>query len=180
MATALPSTSKFCGLDIDVNGDVLRPYRATEAVVEKAIDMLRGVRKPKICDVGTGSGNIVVAILKRVPRATAVALDISERAVRMARRNAIKHGVAGRIRFIVSDVLEAIDETFDLIVCNPPYLTKERADAIGDALPRIALTDEGDGLSVIRRLAIDAPPRLVPGGKVVVEYAGRPIVAFNL
>ena len=143
----------FCGLEFEVTPDVLRPYAATERLVEKAVEMLAGLPNPRFIDVGTGSGNIVVSILKALPNATAIATDISFAALLVARRNAEKHGVADRVAFVACDALEALKGQFDAVVCNPPYWTRERYEERQPTTgPRIAITDDADGGSLIRKI----------------------------
>lgn len=132
----------FCGLDFEVTPDVLRPYAATERLVTAAIE-----RQPKrFIDVGTGSGNIVISMLKALPESTAIATDISPAALFVAKGNAEKHGVADRVEFVCCDALDAVKGQFDAVVCNPPY------SPTAGHTPDIAYTDGVDGLSVIRRL----------------------------
>ena len=137
-----PAIVKFYSLDFAVTPDVLKPYAATERLVTAAIQ-----RHPKrFIDVGTGSGNIVVSMLKALPDSTAIATDISPAALLVARRNAEKHGVVDRVEFVVSDCLDAVKGQFDAVVCNPPY------SPTAGATPDIAFTDGVDGLALIRRL----------------------------
>lgn len=136
----------FYGLEFEVTPDVLRPYSATERLVKAAIDL-----KPKrFIDVGTGSGNIVVSMLKNLPDSTAIATDISPAALLVARRNAERHGVADRVEFVCCDALDAIRGQFDAVVCNPPY---SPSPPRSPHTPDIAFTDGKDGLSLIRKLA---------------------------
>ena len=171
---------EFYGLDFEVTPDVLIPRPETELLVETALDLLRDAHAPSICDVGTGSGCIPVALLHERRDATALALDVSPAALRVAERNAARHGVAPRIRFLVSDCFEALEDDdeargsrFDLIVSNPPYVAEQDLPGlqreVRDHEPRVALTPGGDGLSVIRRLVRDAPRFLVPDGHFVFE-----------
>jgi release factor glutamine methyltransferase len=104
-----------------------------------------------------------------------IASDISEAALRVARRNAARHGLEGRIGFVASDLLEAFDEEdfADFILSNPPYVSEEETHSlqreVRDWEPRIALTDSNDGLSLYRRLLKDSPSRLKPGGHLICE-----------
>ena len=167
---------EFYGLEFEVTPDVLIPRPETELLVEAALACLRDVRAPRLCDVGTGSGCIPVALLHERQDARAVGLDISPAALAVAARNAARHGVADRLRLIVSDCFAALDpktDRFDMILSNPPYVAE--ADLTGlqrevrDFEPRVALTPGGDGLTVIRRLLTDAPHVLVPGGNLLFE-----------
>ncbi|HYE16362.1 MAG TPA: HemK/PrmC family methyltransferase, partial [Pyrinomonadaceae bacterium] len=127
---------------------------------------------------GTGSGCIAVAILHEHAGARAVALDLSPAALRVARRNAERHGVAGRVELIESDCFDALREEeggrrFDLIASNPPYVPERDLDGlqreVRDYEPRLALTPGGDGLGVIRRLLAESPRFLAPRGHLLFE-----------
>ena len=171
---------EFFGLDFEVNSDVLIPRPETELLIETALKLTTGLRSaPFICDVGTGSGCIPITLLhelRQFPASRAIAIDVSEAALAVAKRNAARHSVAERIEFVVSDCFDELDARvgqFDLIVSNPPYI---RADAfdylqteVRDFEPRVALEAGADGLSVVRRLFIDAGVFLKVGGHLVVE-----------
>lgn len=149
----------FYGLDFKVTPDVLRPYSATERLVKAAIDL-----KPKrFIDVGTGSGNIVVSMLKALPNARAIATDISPAALFVARSNAERHGVADRVEFVCVDALDAICGQFDAVICNPPYSPK------AGCKPDIAFTDGVDGLTLPRRLIDRARFALTHRGRLLFE-----------
>jgi release factor glutamine methyltransferase len=167
---------EFYGLDFEVGPAVLIPRPETELLVETALKLLRDVRGPRLCDVGTGSGCVAVALLHERSDARAVAVDISTDALRVAARNAARHSVADRLAFVASDCFDALDtdaHRFDLISSNPPYVAEDDLDGLQREVrehePRAALTPGGDGLSVIRRLLEDAPLFLVAGGCLVFE-----------
>jgi len=178
---------EFYGLEFEVTPDVLIPRPETELLVETALELLKGTEAPTFCDVGTGSGCIAVALLHEHGGARGLALDISPAALAVAARNAARHGVAGRLRLLVSDCFDALradehegarevdDEgaRFDLIASNPPYVAEDALDGLQREVrehePRLALTPGGDGLSVIRRLVSEAPAFLKPGGHLLLE-----------
>jgi release factor glutamine methyltransferase len=133
---------------------------------------------PTILDFGTGSGCIVVAILKQLDTATAVACDCSTAALAVARANGERHGVSGRIQFIAANGLvipaEAIPAGgFDVIVSNPPYVSIESwmhlHSTVREYEPKLAITDEADGLAFYRMIASDAASLLKPNGVIFVE-----------
>lgn len=167
----------FFGLEFEVTPDVLIPRPETELLVETALDLLdTGDEPPLVCDVGTGSGCISIAILHESVRARAVGLDISPRALRVAARNAARHNVAARLRLIASDCFAALDSAqprFAMIVSNPPYVAEDALNGlqreVRDHEPRVALTPGADGLRIIRRLLKDAPRHLLPGGHLLLE-----------
>jgi release factor glutamine methyltransferase len=165
---------EFYGLDFEVNTDVLIPRPETEMIVETAIEILQNLERPQFCEVGTGSGCIVVSILYNVPQALAVGLDISAQALEMTRRNAERHQVSERLDLRNSDVFSALSEAkFDLIVSNPPYIPSEEIPhlqpEVRDFEPLIALTDGGDGLSIIQRIVTGAPEFLHSDGFLLME-----------
>ncbi len=170
---------EFYGLEFLVTPDVLIPRPETEALVEAAIPFLRAARDPHFCDVGIGSGCIAVSLLKHIPAAAATGLDISEPALAVASENAKRHGVLSRIRLIRSDVFSALgsDDKFDLIASNPPYVDSldlgSLQSEVRDFEPRVALTDGGDGLSIIRRIVEHSPRHLKPGGALLIEIGFR-------
>ena len=165
---------EFYGLDFVVTPDVLIPRQETELLVEAAIELLKGRENARILDIGTGSGCIAVSILHNLPTVTATAVDISERALAIASKNAQTNGVAGRITFLRSDLYEALDSPkFEIIVSNPPYIPAEDVATlqaeVRDFDPITALTDGADGLSIIRKIVADAPQYLDRNGSLLIE-----------
>src|SRR5262245_41804058 len=168
---------EFFGLDFEVTPDVLIPRPETELIVEEAIRIVQqeGVSRPVIVDVGAGSGCIAVALARELGDARLVASDVSEPALRVARRNAARHGVGGRVDFVAADLLDAFaeEEFADFILSNPPYVSEEEMPSlqreVRDWEPRLALTDSNDGLSLYRSLLKDAPSRLRAGGHLICE-----------
>lgn len=165
---------EFYGLDFEVSPDVLIPRPETELLVETAIDILRDSEYPRFCEIGTGSGCITVSVLHELKNARAVAVDISGGAIKVARRNARSNGVFERIEFVVSDVFSAIaEQKFDAILSNPPYIPAADISTlqpeVRDFDPVIALTDGGDGLSIINRIVVESPKFLVSGGFLLLE-----------
>jgi len=167
---------EFYGLEFEVTPDVLIPRPETELLVETALGLLRDRRAPQLCDVGTGSGCIPIALLHERADARAIGLDISPAALRIAAHNAARHGVVARLQLIVSDCFAALNpaaSNFDLILSNPPYVAESDLTGLQREVrehePRVALTPGGDGLSVIRRLLTDAPQFLVARGHLIFE-----------
>jgi release factor glutamine methyltransferase len=167
----------FFGLDFEVTKDVLIPRPETELLVETALTLVdKGPLVPSICDVGTGSGCIAVALLHEHQRATAVGIDLSIEGIQIARRNALRHSVAERISFLVADCLSALGTgkpIFDLVVSNPPYVAASALDGlqreVRDHEPRLALTPGVDGLTIIRRLLLDSGAFVKAGGHLLME-----------
>jgi release factor glutamine methyltransferase len=200
----LTGKQEFWGLEFEVNPSVLIPRPETEHVVEVALERLpqrhrepdfrsgAAARKIRIADVGTGSGCIAVALARELPNAEIVATDISTEALEVARRNAVSHGVAARIRFVETDLLESfLDDSdvagrasrpFDLIVSNPPYIAREEADRLAREVrehePNAALFGGRTGTEMYGKLIEQAGALVVPGGTLVLElgYGAAPRV----
>jgi len=165
---------EFYGLDFLVTPDVLIPRPETEMIVEAAIEILQSQENSKFCEVGIGSGCIAVSILHSVKTANAIGLDISEKALGIAKENAESHQVLERLKLRISDVFENLPgEKFDLIVSNPPYIPRDDVRTlqaeVRDFEPLTALTDGGDGLAIIEKIIADAPKFLNSGGFLVME-----------
>lgn len=169
---------EFMSLEFKVTPAVLIPRPETELLVEKALAFLvelkaKGVTKPRVLDIGTGSGIIAISIKHYFPDAEVIALDLSDEALEVARDNAQK--LNAEITFLKSDLFNALnphDDGFDLIVSNPPYIDRDDEHLHqGDVRfePVMALTDFANGLALIRRLIVEAPPFL----KSSSEEAGQ-------
>jgi release factor glutamine methyltransferase len=163
---------EFYGLMLRVTPDVLIPRPETEHLVEAVLERVPKDAAVRICDVGTGSGAIAVALAHELPRAQVMALDISAAALQVAKENAERHGVAGRVRFVESDLLNGVKgETFDLVVSNPPYVADSEVLEAQVRLyePSEALFAGPTGLEVYRKLIPQAREELVCGGWLLME-----------
>jgi release factor glutamine methyltransferase len=171
---------EFFGLDFEVTSAVLIPRPETELLVETAVQwsiincqlsIVNG--KFTIIDVGTGSGCIVVVLAKHLPDAAIFAVDTSPETLLLARRNAERNEVSSRITFLQGDLLGPLPEPVDLIVSNPPYVSRAEVAAampeVSRYEPRLALDGGEDGLEVIRRLLPQAREKLKPGGSLLIE-----------
>jgi release factor glutamine methyltransferase len=160
---------EFYGLPFRVNDDVLIPRPETEHLVEKALELAGRFARPRIVDVGTGSGAIAVALAYKLPKTRITAVDISVAALDVARGNAERNGVARRIEFKESDLLAALaDERFELVVSNPPYVPvgdrETLAVEVREHEPAVALFGGEGGLKLYRRL--------IPAAFAVLEERG--------
>jgi release factor glutamine methyltransferase len=171
---------QFRGLRVDLTGAVLVPRPETEILGELARALLPPTRpgyRPLAIDVGTGSGCLACALAAERPDVDVLAIDLCPAAAVTARDNAGRLGLAGRVRVIASDLLEAVAAAgADLIVSNPPYLPTAvlptLAPEVRDHDPRLALDGGTDGLGVIAPLVASAPARLRPEGAIALETAG--------
>jgi release factor glutamine methyltransferase len=170
----LTGRREFYGLDFFVDRRVLVPRPETELLV----DFARSLRPRRALDVGTGSGCIAVALAVSLPQAAITATDVSSDALEIARRNAGRHGVAGRIEFFQSDLLAAwpaaaptVEPGFDLICANLPYIDRDelRDLPVSRHEPWLALDGGRGGLELIERLLRRAPRVLAPKAAVLLE-----------
>ena len=162
---------EFFGLEFEVTPDVLIPRPETELMVERAIAWLQMHPDCRhAVDIGTGSGCIGIALAANIPDLRVAATDISPQALEVARRNAVKNGVEEQMEFLCRDLFSA-DGEHNLIIANLPYIptsTLQRLPIYGRE-PTVALDGGADGLDLIRRLLVEAPDRLVPGGLLLME-----------
>ncbi|MBQ7334254.1 MAG: peptide chain release factor N(5)-glutamine methyltransferase [Clostridia bacterium] len=164
----------FMGLSFSVNSHCLIPRPDTETLVEYAIRHLP--KNARAADLCTGSGCIGIALAHYRPDVTVTAVDLFPETAKMAEENARRLGVSDRFTVQVGDVTEEIfspDERFAAIVSNPPYITLEEMKDLAPELsyePRAALTDEGDGLSVIRGVLAAASRHLEDDGLLLMEF----------
>jgi len=164
----------FMGLSFAVSPDCLIPRPDTETLCEAALELLPP--HARIADLCTGSGCIGISLAHHRPDCTVVAVDVDPDAAGCARENALRLGVADRFSVRLGDVTEAVfapQETFDCIVANPPYIALDEMETLAPELafePRRALTDEGDGLSVIRGVLRTAAETLADGGSLFMEF----------
>ncbi len=165
---------EFWGLDFIVTPDVMIPRPETEMIVEEASNLFRDRKNVRFCEIGIGSGCISVSILHELKTAEALAVDISESALLVARENAERNSVSERLELGVSNVFNDFgDQKFDFIVSNPPYVPVADISTLQPEVkafdPKVALTDGGDGLSIIRRIIEDAPKFLLSEGYLLME-----------
>ena len=167
---------EFYGLTLQVTPAVLIPRPETEHLVEAVLNLLPTNQPVKIADIGTGSGAIAIALAIHLPKAEITALDISAEAIAVARRNAEAHKVADRIKFLQSDLLNAVDHesaTFDVVVSNPPYVAESDRDTlhpqVRDHEPHTALFAGKTGLNIYQRLIPQAHNTLKSKGLLALE-----------
>jgi release factor glutamine methyltransferase len=172
----LTGTQEFWRHSFLVTPDVLIPRPETEILVEAALEALRGKPRPRIADVGTGSGCIALSLAAEIPDALVYALDISEPALAVARENARRLGLEERVAFRAGDLLAPLrgeERAVDLVAANPPYVDPTEREQlppeVRDYEPSLALFPPGDRLAVYRRLIPDAASVLERGGRLLLE-----------
>ncbi len=176
---------EFYSLRFRVDDHVLIPRPETEHLVIAALDHLKSLPKCeqpiRIADIGTGSGAIAVSIAKHAPTVEIVAVDRSREALEIARWNVEHHEVASQVRLVESDLFEelAADETFHMIVSNPPYVTddeyEELMPSVRDYEPKEALVSGPLGTEIIERLLEQSVTRLRTDGRLLIELS--PMIA---
>ncbi len=166
---------EFYGRNFEIDGSTLDPRADTETLVDAALEALRSSRAvaPRVLDLGTGSGCILITLLAEHLAATGVGVDRDERALRIAKRNAQRHRVGHRASLVCGDWFDAISERFDVIVTNPPYIRTANIAALAPEVrlhdPRLALDGGRDGLDAFRRIVAGAGPALSEGGRMIFE-----------
>jgi release factor glutamine methyltransferase len=173
--TRITGRRNFWTLDLTVTPDVLDPRADTEVIVETALDLL-GARKNdalRILDLGTGTGALLLALLAECPKATGIGVDLSSAACAVARDNAQKNGLSSRATIRQGNWDEGIDERFDLVLSNPPYIEKATIADLDPEVrnhdPILALDGGPDGLDAYRALVRALPRLLAPTGVCVLE-----------
>ena len=164
----ITGTQEFMGLEFDVNEDVLIPRQDTEILVEEVLRVCEG---RTVLDMCTGSGCIIVSVSKLGKTKKAVGIDISTKALAIARSNAEKHKT--EIEFLESNLFEQVKGTYDIIVSNPPYIPSyeiaQLMPEVKNHEPRLALDGDEDGLDFYRRIAIEGKRHLNEKGYLFLE-----------
>lgn len=181
----LTGRREFYGMEFLVGPGVLIPRPETEHVVEEALragrELLRVQDRVTLVDVGTGCGAIALAVARQLPALRVLAADRSPAALAVAQLNARRLRLAGRVTFLLGDLLDPVHEPVDIVAANLPYIPTDviptLAPEIRDHEPREALDGGPDGLRVIARLLAQAPRHLRAGGVIILEIghgqAGR-------
>ena len=169
----ITGTTEFYGHQIKVNPNVLIPRPETERLVDVALNCIGNLTTPNILEVGTGSGCISIAIAGEKADAKITAIDISVEALNVAKSNAVYNQMA-HIQFMEMNFLtSAPNGTYDLLVSNPPYIPEEEVDEtmveVRNYEPKLAFTDQHDGLSFYHRIASEAKSLIKHEGWIVLE-----------
>ncbi|MFA5322213.1 MAG: peptide chain release factor N(5)-glutamine methyltransferase [Smithella sp.] len=170
---------EFWTLSLEVNRDVLIPRPDTEIIVEETLDICRKTDsgKVKILDIGTGSGAIALALAKELSSAEIIATDISSAALALAQKNARVLKLKDKIEFRPGDLFEPLEDQFDIIVCNPPYISedeyKELPAGVKDYEPAAALLAGKKGTEFYEKLIHQAPVYLKKNGWLLLEIGAK-------
>jgi release factor glutamine methyltransferase len=178
--------TEFFGLEFTVNEKVLIPRPETETLVETVIRLLKDCPRPKIVDLGTGSGAIAISLAKNLAGSSVYATDISSDALKVARENARRNQVESRIDFLCGDLFEALrnqrfEGVIDCVASNPPYVSQEEFDRlpkeVRDYEPIVALKTDEEGTSFHRKIIENSLDFLKANGMLIMEVglgqAGR-------
>ncbi len=164
---------EFWGLDFVVGPGVLIPRPETEHLVETVLELVKTIERPRMVDVGTGSGCVALALACELPHADIHATENSPEALEFARANAARLALANRVRFHPADLLEGVAGLFDVVASNPPYVGDSEFDKVQLEVrkfePRSAVFAGPEGLDTIRRLIPQARAVLQPGGWLAIE-----------
>ena len=174
-AAYIVGVREFWGLDFAVTPAVLIPRPETEFIVEETLELLGSfaLDAPKVADIGTGCGNIAVSLAHEVGGARVTATDVSREALAIASGNAKRYGVDDRIEFVQTSYLGGIEDTFDLITANPPYVKDADKPALAADVrhePDVALFGGPSGLRDVEAVLDAAAGSLRPGGWLVMEF----------
>ena len=163
---------EFWSNKLNVSSDVLIPRPETEILVENLIKYYKG-KNPFILDIGTGSGCIIISILQELKKSTGIAIDISQKALKIAKKNSKLNGTFNRIKFVNLSVCKFNTFKFDLIVSNPPYISRSELKNLDEGIkffePKIALDGGNDGLDVMRKVIYKSRKILKINGMLALE-----------
>jgi len=167
----LTGRAGFWTLDLEVSPHTLIPRADSEALVEAVLESGHSPRR--VLDLGTGTGALLLAVLSEFPDATGLGVELRPEAAALAARNAARHGMARRARFLAGHWATAVAARFDLVLSNPPYIPSGDIPALMPEVarhePASALDGGADGLDAYRRLLAALPGLLTPGGRAVLE-----------
>ena len=160
-----------------INKSVLIPRPDTEIVIEESLKFIKYNKSKKILDIGTGSGCIVISLLKERPKCTATALDISKKAIKVAKTNAKLHHLGNKIEFINIDIDKYTSNKYDLILSNPPYIENVSLNRLDYDVkfyePKLALSGGFDGFREIKKVIKKSKNLLKVNGKLIIEIGDK-------
>ena len=159
------------------NKSVLIPRPDTELIIEESLNYLQNDKSKKILDIGTGSGCIIVSLIKERPKCSATAIDISKKAIIVAKTNAKLHHLENKINFINIDIDKYKSYNYDLIISNPPYISSIELNRLDDDIkshePKLALSGGSDGFREIEKVIKKSNELLRINGKLIMEIGHK-------
>ena len=173
---------EFWSKEFYVNKGTLIPRPETELLVDKILKIYQG-KKISILDIGTGSGCIIISILSSLKNSNGIGIDISKNAILTAKKNALKHKLTERVKFLNKSINNIFGKKFDLIVSNPPYIgskdIKNLSDDIKRHEPRIALDGGNDGLDLIKKVIYKSKYILKTKGTLALEIGNEQFIKVS-
>ena len=164
---------EFWKKNLYIDGNVLIPRPESEHLVEETINLIKDEANYSILDIGCGSGCLIISILLERIKCRGTALDVSKKAIKVSKINAKMQHIQNRIKFIHSDIDKVIVGKYDLIVTNPPYISKHKIKYLDDEVrifePKLALDGGIDGLSKIKDIILKSSKLIKRGGKLIIE-----------
>ena len=171
---------EFWNNKFKVDKNVLIPRPDTETIVEQVLSYLRPQSTKKILDIGTGSGCIIISILKEKKKCKGVGIDISKNAIKLAKYNAKMQHIKNRIKFFHSDIDNFLTGKYDLIISNPPYIKQHEINGLEKDIknyePRVALNGGIDGYSKIRLTIKKSSALIKKNGKLFLEIGSNQVM----
>ena len=168
----LLNKKEFWSIKLNVDKDVLIPRPETEILVERLVKYYKN-KQPYILDIGTGSGCIIISLLQELKKSKGIAIDISNKALNIAKKNSKNNNTFNRIKFVNSSICQFNNFKFDLIVSNPPYIARHQLKNLSEDIknfePKIALDGGNDGLDVIRKVIYKSRKILKINGMLALE-----------
>jgi len=175
----ITGSKAFWSFTLAVDKDVLIPRPDTEVIVEETLSVIRAeaFSRPRILDIGTGSGAIALALAREIPEAQITATDISAPALAVARKNAVALGLTKSVTFLQGDLFEPVYGDFDIIVSNPPYIGADEFEmletGVKDFEPKEALWAGQTGVEFYEKLIYQAHSRLTENGWLLLEIGAK-------
>ena len=173
---------EFWSKKFKVSKDTLIPRPETELLVDKLLKIYRG-KKISILDIGTGSGCIIISLISELKKSIGAGIDISKKAILIAKKNATKYNLSNRIKFLNKSFEGLVDKRYDLIVSNPPYIKHKDIKNLSDDIkifePRMALDGGNDGLDVIKKIIYKSKNILKINGLLALEIGNEQIIKVS-
>ena len=168
---------EFWSKSFHINKDTLIPRPETELMVDQLVKKYKNKKNISILDMGTGSGCIIISLLSELPKSCGVGIDISHRALKIAKKNAKDHGIDLKIKFLNVAFCKYFNKKHDLIVSNPPYVSKREFRCLSDDIkkfePRIALDGGNDGLDLVKKVIYKTKEILKVNGTLALEIGNK-------
>ena len=174
----LLNKKEFWSIKLNVDKDVLIPRPETEILVERLVKYYKN-KQPYILDIGTGSGCIIISLLQELKKSKGIAIDISKKALNIAKKNSKNNNTFNRIKFVNSSICQFNNFKFDLIVSNPPYIARHQLKHLSEDIknfePKIALDGGNDGLDLIKKVIYKSKDILKIKGTLALEIGNEQI-----